>query len=57
MSAPAALRNRSYQARHAALTAQVREATAVWTAERGYPPAIWTLVAMAREAMATSARS
>jgi len=57
MSAPAALRNRSYQARHAELTAQVREAAAVWTAERGYPPAIWTLVAMAREAMATSARS
>jgi len=57
MSAPAALRNRSYQDRHAALTAQVREAAAAWTAERGYPPAIWTLVAMAREAMAEEPRS
>jgi hypothetical protein len=57
MSAPAALRNRSYQDRHVALTAQVREAAAAWRAERGYVPAYWTLVAMAREAMATSARS
>lgn len=54
MSAPAALRNRSYQDRHAVLTAQVREAAAAWRAERGYVPAYWTLVAMAREAMATS---
>lgn len=57
MSAPAALRNRSYQDRHNALTARVREAAAGWTTERGYPPAIWTLVAMAREAMAEEPRS
>jgi hypothetical protein len=52
MSAPAALRNRSYQDRHNALTARVRDAAAGWTTERGYPPAIWTLVAMARAAVA-----
>ncbi len=52
MSAPAALRNRSYQARHAALAAQVRAAASAWTATRGYPPAYWTLVAMAREGAA-----
>jgi hypothetical protein len=57
MSAPAALRNRSYQDRHAALSAQVRDAAAAWQAARGYVPAYWTLVAMARDAMATSARS
>jgi hypothetical protein len=46
------LRNRSYQDRHNALTARVRDAAAGWTTERGYPPAIWTLVAMARAAVA-----
>ena len=57
MSAPAALRNRSYHDRHDALTAHVRESAARWTTAHGYPPAIWTLVAMAREAAATSARN
>lgn len=56
MSAPAALRNRSYQDRHTALTGEVRAAAARWTAERGYPPAIWTLVAMARESVVAESR-
>jgi hypothetical protein len=60
MSAPAALRNRGYQDRHQALAARVRDAAAGWTTERGYPPAFWTLVAMARQAVSeetpTSAR-
>lgn len=50
MSADAALRNRSYQARHQLLAARVRDAASAWTTERGYPPAYWTLVAMARDA-------
>jgi hypothetical protein len=56
MSAPAALRNRSYQDRHRALAEQVEGAAATWTTEHGYPPAIWTLVAMAREAIAEEQR-
>ncbi len=57
MSASAALRNRSYHERHDALTTRVRDAATAWTAEHGYAPAYWTLVAMARDAVATSARS
>lgn len=52
MAPVAALRNRSYGAQHAARAAKVREAAAQWEAEQGYPPAYWTLVALARETTA-----
>jgi hypothetical protein len=52
MSAAAALRNRSYSERHAALAVAVRVAADRWKAERGYPPAYWTLVELARTVQA-----
>lgn len=48
MAPVAALRNRSYGAQHASRAEAVREAAARWQAERGYPPAYWTLVELAR---------
>jgi hypothetical protein len=51
MSAPSALRNRSYNARHSALGAKVREAADRWSAASGYRPPYWVLVALARDAM------
>ncbi|MDZ4257751.1 MAG: hypothetical protein U0974_11015 [Gemmatimonadales bacterium] len=53
MSAPAALRSRSYSARHAALAEQVRSAAGRWRAMRGYPPPYWTLVDLARSELTT----
>jgi hypothetical protein len=53
MSAPAALRNRSYGAEHAARAGAVREAAAEWQAEQGYVPAYWTLVELARRGART----
>jgi hypothetical protein len=53
MSPAAALRNRSYSARHAALAGTVRDAAATWQRERGYPPAYWTKVELARTAVAS----
>jgi hypothetical protein len=50
MSAPAALRNRSYAARHAALADAVHSAATAWQQDRGYPPPYWTLVDLARKA-------
>lgn len=50
MSAAAALRNRAYGARHAALAAAVHDAASAWQQERGYPPPYWTLVELARNA-------
>lgn len=53
MAPAAALRNRSYGARHAELTAEVRARVDRWTAEKGYRPPYWALVSLAREAMVT----
>lgn len=52
MSPSAALRNRSYNARHDALSADVLNRAKAWQAERGYPPPYWALLALAREAVA-----
>lgn len=50
MAPASALRNRAYNARHAALKADVRGAAEAWAASSGYRPAYWTLVELAREA-------
>ena len=50
MAPAAALRNRSYNARHAKLKAALRVGVERWTAAKGYRPAYWTLVSLAREA-------
>lgn len=50
MSPSAALRNRSYGARHAALGARVRHAAEEWRQTNGYRPTYWTLVDLARAA-------
>lgn len=47
MSASAALRNRHYGALHAERAAALRTTVAEWTQAKGYPPAYWTLVALA----------
>jgi len=49
MAPSAALRNRSYGVRHAEMKSLLRAAADRWTAERGYRPPYWTLVALARE--------
>jgi hypothetical protein len=54
MAPASALRNRSYNARHAALASKVRSAVDEWTAARGYRPPYWALVALAREAVSRS---
>jgi hypothetical protein len=56
MSPSAALRNRTYNERHAALGARVREAITRWTAANGYRPPYWVLVSLAREAAAGHVR-
>ena len=48
MSPSAALRNRSYNARHAELKAGLRGKVEQWTAEKGYRPPYWALVKLAR---------
>jgi hypothetical protein len=50
MAPAAALRNRSYNASHAALKAAVRDAAAGWQAAKGYRPPYWVLVSLARQA-------
>lgn len=50
MSPPAALRNRAYNARHDALSADVLRRANAWREAQGYPPPYWVLVALAREA-------
>jgi hypothetical protein len=52
MSAAAALRNRAYSERHAALAATADAAATAWQAEHGYPPPYWVMVALARQAVA-----
>ena len=51
MSPAAALRNRSYNATHERLSADVMRRAEAWRAVRGYPPPYWALVAMARQAL------
>lgn len=50
MAPASALRNRSYNARHAALKATVRDTADRWAAEKGYRPPYWVLVSLARDA-------
>lgn len=50
MAPAAALRNRSYNARHGELKAALRDEVERWMAEKGYRPPYWALVSMAREA-------
>lgn len=52
MSPSAALRNRSYGALHSLHESTVRISSEEWHAEHGYRPAYWTLVQLAREAVA-----
>lgn len=52
MAPAAALRNRSYNARHAALAEAVRAAAQESATRNGYRPPYWTLVALARDAAA-----
>ena len=50
MAPAAALRNRSYNARHASLKAGLRSAVEQWISAKGYRPPYWTLVSLARTA-------
>ena len=50
MAPASALRNRSYNARHAELKAVVRDAAGRWTAGKAYRPPYWALVSLARDA-------
>jgi len=50
MAPAAALRNRSYNARHAELKAALRVGAERWTTAKGYRPPYWTLVSLAPEA-------
>ena len=50
MAPASALRNRSYNVRHAELNSLVRDAAERWTAEKGYRPPYWALVSLARDA-------
>jgi hypothetical protein len=52
MAPAAALRNRSYNAEHDRLGADVMRRAEAWRTARGYPPPYWVLVALAREARA-----
>ena len=49
MAPAAALRNRSYNARHAELKTALRAAVDQWTATTGYRPPYWVLVSLARD--------
>lgn len=51
MSAASALRNTAYSRRHALLATEVEHLAREWQARHGYPPAYWTLVALARDAV------
>lgn len=53
MSPAAALRNRGYNARHDALSAEVLRRANAWREAQGYPPPYWVLVGLAREATMT----
>jgi len=48
MSPAAALRNRSYNARHAEIKTALRGKAERWTAEKGYRPPYWVLLSLAR---------
>ena len=50
MAPASALRNRSYNARHAELRATVRDRAERWTTGKGYRPPYWALVSLARDA-------
>lgn len=52
MSSEAALRNRSYSARHRAIGERLRALADAFTVERGYRPPYWQLVRLARTAAA-----
>ena len=56
MSPAAALRNRSYTARHAELKAALMVGVERWSAEKGYRPPYWALVALARDVTLAAAR-
>jgi hypothetical protein len=51
MSPAAALRNRGYNARHDALSAEVLRRANAWREAQGYPPPYWVMVGLAREAV------
>ena len=48
MSPASALRNRSYNARHDVLSAEVLRRATAWREAQGYPPPYWVLVGLAR---------
>ncbi len=50
MSPAAALRNRSYNTRHAERKAALRGAVTQWATDKSYRPPYWVLVSLAREA-------
>jgi hypothetical protein len=52
MAPSAALKNRSYGARHAGIKADLRSRVEQFTAEKGYSPPYWALLALARESVA-----
>ena len=52
MAPAAALRNRSYNARHDALAADLLRRAEEWRAAQGYPPPYWMLLQLAREVAA-----
>ncbi len=52
MAPAAALRNRGFGARHAALAEGVTRAAAAWRAQNGYAPPYWVLLELARTAAA-----
>ena len=54
MSAPSALRNRSYTKRHESLSTTVHARAAAFEAEHGYRAPYWKLVSFARDAVAES---
>jgi len=54
MAPAAALRNRSYNARHAELKTALRVGVDRWTAEKGYRPPYWVLVLLAQVAAQAS---
>jgi hypothetical protein len=50
MAPASALRNRSYNARHSAMAAEVRASAREWATVHGYQPPYWELVTLARKA-------
>ncbi len=51
MTPASALRNRSYNARHAETKAALRSAAEEWAVDKGYRPPYWALLSLARDAM------